>query len=97
MSLASDELDESQITAMDLPMDFKVNWISPFGVCARLGPVDKIISNFPSVELICYFRLSSVISVAQEEGQENKAPGEFSLRANLDAEWNLIKFHGSRA
>jgi hypothetical protein len=25
MSLASDELDESQITAMDLPLEFKVN------------------------------------------------------------------------
>lgn len=27
MSLASDELDESQITAMDLPIEFKVNSI----------------------------------------------------------------------
>jgi hypothetical protein len=27
MSLASDELDESQITAMDLPLEFKVNMI----------------------------------------------------------------------
>lgn len=27
MSLANDELDESQITSLDLPMDFKVNWI----------------------------------------------------------------------
>lgn len=25
MSFASDELDESQITAMDLPIEFKVN------------------------------------------------------------------------
>jgi hypothetical protein len=25
MSFASDELDESQITAMDLPLEFKVN------------------------------------------------------------------------
>lgn len=27
MSLASDELDESQITAMDLPLEFKVNFL----------------------------------------------------------------------
>jgi hypothetical protein len=42
MSLANDELDESQITSMDLPMDFKVNLIfSPLGKLRwrRQGPV----------------------------------------------------------
>lgn len=30
MSFAGDELDESQITAMDLPLEFKVNKYSIF-------------------------------------------------------------------
>jgi hypothetical protein len=30
MSLAHDELDESQITAMDLPLDFKVRKLNFF-------------------------------------------------------------------
>lgn len=43
MSLASDELDESQITAMDLPLEFKVNWIfCPLGeIVLEHGPVAR--------------------------------------------------------
>jgi hypothetical protein len=41
MSYAGDELDESQLTAMDLPLEFKVNKYSIFIVCVRrlYGPL----------------------------------------------------------
>lgn len=51
MSLANDELDESQITAMDLPLEFKVNliWLSlneyPEFVLYHNGPVNHEITS----------------------------------------------------
>lgn len=70
MLSANDELDESQITAMDLPLDFKVN-LSFFVIereitlaeSAEHGPViHKIATSDPSFHPI----LSSATSVLQK-------------------------------
>lgn len=93
MSLAHDELlDESQITAKYLPLEFKVNWI--FGplrdlcVCPSLGPLDHKIAS-PSLLVHPSFSLSSATSALDASGTYDLSAGCY--RKN---DRNLITFDG---